>query len=93
MREPFEKFVDSPYYSESELCGGVVTVSFLKYLSWQAMHFLQYSTYFSKMFCRLFAASFRRIVELAVLTSELHFRGWKSPAIRWGEILTVWWIF
>jgi hypothetical protein len=27
----FEKFVDSPYYSESELCGGVVTVSFSKY--------------------------------------------------------------
>jgi hypothetical protein len=24
---PFEKFVDSPYYSESELCGGAVTVS------------------------------------------------------------------
>jgi hypothetical protein len=31
----FEKFVDSPYYSESELCGGAVTVSFSKYL----MHF------------------------------------------------------
>jgi hypothetical protein len=29
---PFEKFVDSPYYSESELCGGAVTVSFSKYL-------------------------------------------------------------
>jgi hypothetical protein len=25
---PFEKFVDSPYYSESELCGGAVTVFF-----------------------------------------------------------------
>jgi hypothetical protein len=25
---PFEKFVDSLYYSESELCGGAVTVSF-----------------------------------------------------------------
>jgi hypothetical protein len=25
---PFEKFVDSPYYSESELRGGAVTVSF-----------------------------------------------------------------
>jgi hypothetical protein len=28
--------VDSPYYSESELCGGAVTVSFSKYLHWQA---------------------------------------------------------
>jgi hypothetical protein len=28
VRGPFEKFVDSPYYFESELCGGAVTVSF-----------------------------------------------------------------
>jgi hypothetical protein len=28
LRGPFENFVDSPYYSESELCGGAVTVSF-----------------------------------------------------------------
>jgi hypothetical protein len=28
----FENFVDTPYYSESELCGGAVTVSFTKYL-------------------------------------------------------------
>jgi hypothetical protein len=34
IRGPFEKFVDSPYYSESELCGGAVTF-FLKYLPWQ----------------------------------------------------------
>jgi hypothetical protein len=45
---PFVKFLDSPYYSKSELCGGVVTVSFLKYLLWQVMHFLQCSTHFSK---------------------------------------------
>jgi hypothetical protein len=44
IRGPFEKFMGSPYYSESELCGGAVTVSFSKYLSWQAMHFLQRST-------------------------------------------------
>jgi hypothetical protein len=31
-RGPFEKFVDSFYYSESELYGGSVTISFLKYL-------------------------------------------------------------
>jgi len=30
------KVRDSPYYSESELCGGAVTVSFSKYLPWQS---------------------------------------------------------
>jgi hypothetical protein len=30
IRGPFAKFVDSPYYSELELCGGAVTVSFLE---------------------------------------------------------------
>jgi hypothetical protein len=28
VRRPFEKFMDSPYCSESELCGGAVTVFF-----------------------------------------------------------------
>jgi hypothetical protein len=46
QRGPFEKFMDSPYYSESEVYGGVVTVSFP--LPWQAIHFLQRSTHFSK---------------------------------------------
>jgi hypothetical protein len=32
IRGPFARFVDSPYYSESELCEGAVTVSFSKYL-------------------------------------------------------------
>jgi len=41
---PSANFVDSPYYSESELCGGAVTVSFSKYLHWQAMYFLRRST-------------------------------------------------
>jgi hypothetical protein len=45
QRRPFENFVNSPYYSESEICGGAVTVSF----SMQAMHFLQRSTQFSKI--------------------------------------------
>jgi hypothetical protein len=31
QRGPFEKLVYSPYYSESELCEGAVTVSFSKY--------------------------------------------------------------
>jgi hypothetical protein len=73
IRRPFEKFVYSPYYSESELYGGAVTVSFSKYLPWQEMHFLQRSTHFSKTFCRPFAASFRRIVEQAVLTFHIRF--------------------
>jgi hypothetical protein len=34
----FAKFMDSPYYSELELCGGAMMVSFLKYFLWQAMH-------------------------------------------------------
>jgi hypothetical protein len=48
LRGPFEKLVNSPYYSASELCGGAVTVSFSKYVPWQAMHFLQRSTHFLK---------------------------------------------
>jgi hypothetical protein len=48
QRGEFENFMDSPYYSESELCVGVVTVSFSKYLLWQAKHFLQRTTHFSK---------------------------------------------
>jgi hypothetical protein len=48
LQGPFTKFVDSPYYSEAELCGGVVTVSFMKYVPWKAMNFLQCSTHFSK---------------------------------------------
>jgi hypothetical protein len=48
QRGPFQKFVDSPYYSESELYGGAVTVSFSKYFPRQALHFLQRSTHFSK---------------------------------------------
>jgi hypothetical protein len=52
LRGPFEKFVDSSYYSELGLCGGAVTVSFPKYLPWKAMYFLQRSTHFSKTCCR-----------------------------------------
>jgi hypothetical protein len=67
LRGPFEKFVDSPYYSESELCGGAVIVSFSKYLPWQAMHFLQRSTHLSKTCCRSLTTS-------KFLSSELPFR-------------------
>jgi hypothetical protein len=71
--------MDSPYYSELELGGGLVTASLLKYLPWQAMHFLQRSTHLSKMCCRLLITS-------KFLALELPFHGWKSPEIAWGEI-------
>jgi hypothetical protein len=74
IRVPFAKFVDSSYYFESELCGGAVTVSFSKYFPWQAMHFLQRSTHFSKTCCRPFITS-------KFLASELPFHGCKSPEI------------
>jgi hypothetical protein len=86
VRGPFTKFLESPYYSESELCGGAVTVSFSKYLLWQAMHFLQRSNHFTKTRCRPLNTS-------EFLASELHFRGWKSPEIAWGEIWTAWRMF
>jgi hypothetical protein len=85
-RRPFEKFVDSPYYTELELCGGAVMVSFSKYLHWQAMHFLQRSTHFSK-------TSFRPLITLKLLALEFPFHGWKSPRIAQREIWTVWQIF
>jgi hypothetical protein len=86
IQVPFEKFVDSPYYTESELCGGAVTVSFSKCLPSQAMHFLQLSTRFSKTCCR-------PLITSKFLTSELPFHSWESPEISWGEIWTVWRIF
>jgi hypothetical protein len=85
---PFEKFVDSRYNSESELCRGAVTVSFSKYVPWQAMNFLQRSTHFSKMCCRPFAKSFRRIVEQTVLTFD-YFEVSKFLLKRFHHLKTV----
>jgi hypothetical protein len=67
IRGPFEKFVDSPYYSESKLRGGAVTVSFSKCLPLANDALL---TTFHPLLenVLLFAASFRKIVEQAVLT-------------------------
>jgi hypothetical protein len=79
VRGTFEKFVHPPYYSESGLCGGAVTVSFSKYLPWQAMHFLQRFTHSSKT-CS------RPLITSKFLASELPFHGWKNPEIAWGEI-------
>jgi hypothetical protein len=86
LRGQFEKFMDSLYNSESELCGGAVTVSFSKHLPWQAMLVLQRSTHFSKMCCR-------PLITSKFLASELPFHGSKSPEIAWGEIWTVWRMF
>jgi hypothetical protein len=80
VRGPFEKFVDLLYFSESELCGGAVTVSFSKYFLWQATHFLQRCTHFSKTCCR-------PLITSKFLASELPFHGWKSPEIAWGRDL------
>jgi hypothetical protein len=68
VRGPFAKFANSPYYSESELCGGAVTVSFSGCLPWQVMHFLQCSTDFSKTCCR-------PLTTLKILATEFHFHG------------------
>jgi hypothetical protein len=48
LQVPFEKYVDSSNYSESELCGGAVKVYFSNYLPWEAMHFLRRSNHFSR---------------------------------------------
>jgi hypothetical protein len=66
----FEKFMDS--LLQVRALWRCDDISFLKYLPWQAVHFLQCSTHFSKMCCRPFAASFRRIVEQLVLTFHIH---------------------
>jgi hypothetical protein len=57
-------------------------VSFSKSLPWQAMHFIQCSTHFSKTCCR-------PLITSKFLASELPFHGWKRPEIAWDEIWTV----
>jgi hypothetical protein len=74
IRGPFEKFVDPPYYSESKLCGGAVTVSFSKYRPWQVRHF-------SKTCCRpLITSKF-----LACLGAP--FSWLEKPRNRMGRVL------
>jgi hypothetical protein len=75
LRGPFAKFVDWPYYSESEFCGGAVTVCFLEYLPWQAIYFLQRSTHFSKTCCR------------PLITSKFHASWLEKPRNRMGRDL------
>jgi hypothetical protein len=76
---PFAKFVDSPCYSESELCGGAVTASFSKYLPWQVMHFLQCPTHFLKTCCRLL------ITDISCL--RVPFLWLEKPRNRMGWVL------
>jgi hypothetical protein len=47
-------------------------ISFLEYLPWQAMHFLQHFTHFSKTCCR-------PLITSKFLALEPPFHGWKSP--------------
>jgi hypothetical protein len=79
-------FVDSTYYSKLELSEGAVMVSFLKYLLWQGMLFLQCSTHFSKTCCRL-------LITVKFLALELHFMVGKAQKSHGGKIWTVWWMF
>jgi hypothetical protein len=79
LRGPFAKFVDSPYYSESELHGSAVTVSLSKYIPWKVLHFLQRSTHFSK-------TCYKPLITSKFLAREPVFHGWKSPEIASGEI-------
>jgi hypothetical protein len=82
IRGPFEKFVDSPYYSESELCGGAVTVSFSKYLPLASNALL---------------TTLHPLLENVLQTVdhvEISYLGAPfSPGIAWGEIWTVWRMF
>jgi len=83
IRWPFEKFVDSPYYPESELCGGAVTVSLSKYLPWQAMHFV---TTFNPLLRNVLQTVDH--FEISCLRTPLSWL--EKPEIAWGEICTVW---
>jgi hypothetical protein len=71
IRGQFESFVDSPYYSESELCGGAVTVSFFEVPPLASGTLLTTLHPLLKMCCRPFAASFRRIVEVFLPRSSI----------------------
>jgi hypothetical protein len=79
VRGPVANFVDSPNYSESELCRGVVMVYFSKYLPWQEIYFLQRSIHFSKTCCG-------QLTTLKFLASELCFHSLKKKQKSHGAI-------
>jgi hypothetical protein len=45
---------------------------------------------FSYRFTRFSKTCFRPLITSKFLASELHFQGWKSLEIAWGEMWTVW---
>jgi hypothetical protein len=79
VREQFEKFVDSPYYYESELRGGAVTVCFFEVPPLARDAFLTTLN-------PLLENVLQTVDDFEFLASELPFYGWKSPEIAWGEI-------
>jgi hypothetical protein len=81
--------VDSPYYSESELCGGAVRVSFSKYPPLASDALL---ATLHPLLEKLLQTVYRKLQEDSgtggFIASEFPFRGWKSPEISWVEIWT-----
>jgi hypothetical protein len=79
--------VDSPYYSESELFGGAVTVSFFE-IPPLASGVLPTTLHDDSG-----TGGFDLSITSKFLAWELPLRGWKSSEIAWGEIWTVWRMF
>jgi hypothetical protein len=79
--------VDSYYYSESELCGDVVTVSILKYLLCQAIALLSTLHPLPE---NVLQTVCRKLQEDSgtggFLPLSSFFHGLQSPEIAWGEI-------
>jgi hypothetical protein len=78
--------VDSLYYSESELTGGAVTVSFFE------VHPLASDALLTTL-NSLLENVLQTVDHFEISFHELPFHGWKSPQIAWGEIWTVWRMF
>jgi hypothetical protein len=70
--------MDTPYYSESELCGSAVMVFFeVPPLASDALLTTLYP---------LLKNMLQTVEHFEFLASELHFHIWKSSEIAWGEI-------
>jgi hypothetical protein len=90
--------VDSPYYYESELCGGAVTVFFeVPSLASDALLITLHPLLENVLqtACRKLqedsgTGGFDLLITSKFLASELPFHGWKSPEISWGYIWTLW---
>jgi hypothetical protein len=79
VRGPFEKFVDTPYHSESELCGGAVTVPFFEVTPLASDALL---TTLHPLLRNVLQTVCRKLQEDSgtgsFLTSELPLHGWKK---------------